>query len=97
MTAEELLKTLEVSGIRLRADGTRLIVTAPTGTFTPDLRQAIALHKAALLARLTPESKDDPIGRRISAQLSELTPYHLPGGSCGWIHPNHRHLLSTWD
>ncbi len=43
---------LEERGIAVAAEGGRLKVDAPAGAITPDLRQALAEHKPALLAHL---------------------------------------------
>ncbi len=50
MTAPELLNTLASRGITLAAEGDRLRVKAPVGALTVELRQALAEHKAELLA-----------------------------------------------
>lgn len=52
MTLASLLARLDTAGIALVADGDRLRWTAPAGALTPDLRDALRDHKAALLACL---------------------------------------------
>lgn len=52
MTAAELLAMLDSRGIRLSA---RLVVDAPGGTLTPELREALAVHKPLLLQRVVRE------------------------------------------
>ena len=52
MTPDELIATLQARGISLAANGDRLKVDAPAGTLTAELRDALAQHKAALIARL---------------------------------------------
>lgn len=52
MTLASLLTHLDTAGIALVADGERLRWTAPAGALTPDLRDALRDHKAALLACL---------------------------------------------
>ncbi len=54
MTATEILSYVKSAGILLAARGDRLHVEAPAGAVTPALREALARHKAALLALLTP-------------------------------------------
>lgn len=49
MTYPEPLQSLGPADIRLSL---RLVVDTPAGTITPELRDALAEHKPALLARL---------------------------------------------
>lgn len=53
MIPEAILDTLKMSGARVEVVGDKLRCRAPAGTFTPELRQAMAQHKAALLRLLT--------------------------------------------
>jgi len=50
MNAIALIRQCKVAGIQLQARGDRLHVEAPAGCLTPELRQALADHKAELLA-----------------------------------------------
>lgn len=50
MNAIALIHQCKQAGIQLQARGDRLHVEAPAGTLTPELRQALAHHKAELLA-----------------------------------------------
>ncbi len=53
MTAYNLLSELRQAGVVVKASGTdRLVVDAPRGALTPDLRTALATHKKELLAIL---------------------------------------------
>ena len=54
MTADEILAVAQHAGVRLSARGDRLHVQAPAGALTPELRAALARHKAELLALLSP-------------------------------------------
>lgn len=54
MNALDLLSIARSAGITLEARGDRLHVEAPRGTMTPELRDALVLHKLELLARLAP-------------------------------------------
>ena len=54
MTLQDLLTTAERAGIRLEARGDRLTYQAPKGALTPELREALTQHKAALIERLRP-------------------------------------------
>lgn len=51
---DEVLVATKQADIRLQAEGDRLVVDAPVGTLTPELRDALTRNKAALLARLQP-------------------------------------------
>lgn len=53
MTPEAILEALKLCGARVEAVGDKLRCRAPVGVLTPDLRQAIAEQKAALLQLLT--------------------------------------------
>lgn len=50
MNTIDLIRQCQSAGIRLQVRGERLHVEAPAGSLTPELRQALADHKAALLA-----------------------------------------------
>lgn len=50
MNAVDLMNRLQAAGVRIDARGDRLHVEAPAGSITPELRQALADHKAELLA-----------------------------------------------
>ena len=56
MNAGLLLADLLARGVRLVATGDRLIVDAPKGVVTDELRQLLTAHKLELLALL----EDDP-------------------------------------
>jgi hypothetical protein len=50
MTAHELLSELRTKGVQVSASGDgRLVIDAPKGTITEDLRSSLAAHKAELL------------------------------------------------
>lgn len=49
MTLPDLMHALDTQGVRLSA---RLVVDAPAGAVTPELRDALAEHKPALLRRV---------------------------------------------
>lgn len=50
MNAIDLIRQCQSAGIRLQVRGDRLHVEAPAGSLNQELRQALADHKAALLA-----------------------------------------------
>ena len=61
MTAYNLLSELRQAGVVVKVSGTdRLVVDAPKGALTPDLRNALAAHKKELLAILTVTEKPAP-------------------------------------
>ena len=55
MSAVDLLATLRARDCELTAAGERLRVEAPAGALTPDLRAALAEHKAEILTELEAE------------------------------------------
>lgn len=54
--------------LALTPDGQHLKLDAPTGTITPEIRAALALHKLALIALL----RGDPIIPRLPWELQNL-------------------------
>jgi hypothetical protein len=52
MTLPDLIAALDARGVRLSA---RLVVDAPAGVLTPELRDALAAHKPLLLQRVVRE------------------------------------------
>ena len=60
MTAHELLSQLRAKGVELKTSGgDRLVIDAPKGTVTEDLRAALSAHKAELLQILNAEANED--------------------------------------
>jgi len=59
MTASETIRALRDAGIVLEIDGDKLSYHGPPGSMTPDLRQALAANKAAIMAwlRIPPDVK----------------------------------------
>src|SRR5947207_6586140 len=57
MTAHELLSQLRAKGVELKTSGgDRLVIDAPKGTVTEDLRAALSANKAELLQILNMEA-----------------------------------------
>ena len=81
MTAYNLLSELRQAGVVVKASGTdRLVVDAPKGALTPDLRTALATHKKELLAILmvTEEKPAPEVGLAHEPPMSEtrsVAPY----------------------
>jgi hypothetical protein len=68
MTAHELLSQLREKGVEVNISGDdRLIIDAPKGTITEDLRAALSAHKAELLTILKRELKADEEPAEIAA------------------------------
>jgi TubC N-terminal docking domain len=59
MTAVELLAELAVRGVIVTRAGDRLLLDAPIGTLTPELKEQLRQAKAALLAALAASEDDD--------------------------------------
>lgn len=60
MTPEGILEELKMSGAHVEAVGDKLRCRAPVGVLTPELRQAMAEHKPALLRLLSSPAADAP-------------------------------------
>src|SRR6185369_5055774 len=57
MTAQDLLSQLRAKGVDITISGDdRLVIDAPRGTVTEDLRTALSANKAALIGILKEES-----------------------------------------
>src|SRR5437660_11351565 len=71
MTAHDLLSQLREKGVEVKTSGDdRLIIDAPKGTITEDLRAALAANKAELLEILKAEQAgDEPAA--VSSQVVE--------------------------
>ena len=68
MTAHDLLSQLREKGVEVKTSGDdRLVIDAPKGTITEDLRSALAAHKAELLQIL----KGEQAGNESVAPVSE--------------------------
>jgi hypothetical protein len=73
MTPQELLSLLRDLGAVLTARGDRLHVKAPPGVLTPDLKDAIAMHKCDLLRMITPVATESTWQPLVTfAQLESL-------------------------
>ena len=70
MSARELLLQLREKGVEVKANGDRLVIDAPRGAITPDLRDALSANKAELLQILTapPIERTAPRPEPVSAQ-----------------------------
>lgn len=60
MTLEELLRVLADLKIDLCLDGDRLRFRASPGTYTRELREAVAQHREALIGQLRAKSASKP-------------------------------------
>jgi hypothetical protein len=71
MTAHELLLQLRAKGVEVNASGDgRLIIDAPKGTITEDLRSSLSTHKAELLEILKQQNAlDAPPSREVVAEM----------------------------
>ena len=71
MSATELLQYISALGVRLKTDGGRLLIDAPAGTVTPELKKALTAKKAELI-RLLSGKPDDEIFPVFSKILNEV-------------------------
>ena len=65
--AAALLASLRAVNVVLRLDGARLRYQAPTGALTPELRSAVAEHRAELVALLAAETAADVLRVKVVA------------------------------
>jgi hypothetical protein len=79
MTVEEVLVATRRAGIILEAEGDRLIVDAPVGSLTPELREALARQKWVLLVSVarpraywTPQYPDARTGIRPTVPIEAV-------------------------
>ena len=78
MTARDLLFQLHAKGVQIQASGDdRLIIDAPRGAITPDLRAALGANKAELLQILKSEQVND----RTAANSETAVPVFRPEAS----------------
>src|SRR5688572_16777740 len=75
MSARELLLQLREKGVDVKANGDRLVIDAPRGAITPDLRDALTANKAELLQILNAP----PIER--AAPKPQQAPFRERGAS----------------
>ena len=67
--AVELLTDLRERGLRLRAEGERLLV-APKGALTPEIRDALVAHKSEILPLL--QAQDPEVQWRLDAMRGQV-------------------------
>src|SRR5919197_4011240 len=78
VTAAELLAELQGRGVRLEAIGGRLRYDAPKGALTPELRRAMAAHKAEILGLVEQHLRTQAMDIVAVAQLL------VAGQALGW-------------
>jgi hypothetical protein len=66
MTAAALLADLRKRGASIAAVGDRLRIEAPAGTVTPEMREVLTRHKAALLAMLSRGAGDSELCEHVA-------------------------------
>jgi tubulysin polyketide synthase-like protein len=95
VSADELIQTCSRAGIRLAPAGDRLRVDAPRGVLTPELRDALAVHKSELITKLTRSYRYvtlpqhlHPRDPRHQAQSATLSPMWRTSSCETWIGPN---------
>ena len=96
MTSAELLTETQRLGITLAVKGDRLHITAPKGSLTSGIREALTQHKAELLQVLTSPERSPP-----STVADRYPPDELgePCPNCGskekWIWYGERRLCRS--
>lgn len=79
MTRRELDAHLREIGASVRADGDRLVCRFPSGSLTPDLRLALAEHKADLMAELNESPAASGCPRTAPPSARTEVPPEAPG------------------
>src|SRR5262249_5029884 len=77
MSPRELLVQLREKGVEIKSNGDRLVIDAPKGAITPDMRDALAANKAELLKILNappPVEKPSPAVIEKSAEPKPVAP-----------------------
>src|SRR5437773_211231 len=75
MTAHELLTQLRAKGVEVSASGDdRLVIDAPKGTVTEELRTSLATHKAELLQILKQQRTIEPSKPVLAPELKRAAP-----------------------
>src|SRR6266403_566087 len=79
MTAQELLSQLREKGVEVRTSGDdRLVIDAPKGTITEDLRSALSAHKTELLQILKAEQTGNGAGAAATTSPRETSAASVP-------------------
>src|SRR2546423_2736083 len=78
MTARELLTELKQKGVDIKANGDRLVIDAPKGAITPELRTSLTEHKSELLTILRAPSPEQPAPRPKASSLVSERPVETP-------------------
>lgn len=91
MDAPALLQKLREAGCELRPDGDRLLVNAPKGILTDEVRSLIWGHKTALIALLSAgegqvEAQPSPAPRIPDKVEEEIRRIEAEALALGWTH-----------
>jgi hypothetical protein len=99
MSAEHILEQARALGIVLSASDGRLRYEAATGRLTPDLRQALAIHKAAILDLLEVErlSSRRIVFCRDCEHYRATEPIRRPSGAIWEMPGNCAQGRTSWD
>src|SRR6185503_7888504 len=79
MSPRELLVELREKGVEVKANGDRLVIDAPRGAITPDLRDALSANKAELLQILTAPPIEKAAARPAPVLVKEPVAVAEPG------------------
>ncbi|WP_257460231.1 non-ribosomal peptide synthetase [Archangium lipolyticum] len=80
MSVRDLLGTLAAKGVRLRADGDKLVVEAGKAVLTPELRAELSAHKGDILAFLRKHSSREEAGGEAGRTLARPEVLPLSSG-----------------
>ena len=95
MRVVQLLDELARRDVILATDNDRLEVDAPRGVITPNIRQQLVIHKAALIAAVRARKAPSPCFACGGTDYWERPPEHGGGRVCSTCHPDLTTLGST--
>jgi len=82
MTAIDLLAELKRLNIKVSVNGDKLLLNAPVGVITPELKEAVLKHKPELIAILSRQPVEEVFWPGIKAKVYPARPSCLEAGGC---------------
>jgi hypothetical protein len=96
MTAQNLLSQLREKGVELKTiDGDRLVIDAPKGTITDELRDALKTHKSELLQILKSENAPKPPA--VAAPEAEPQVAEKPAATVSSVSPTEKQVATPTE
>lgn len=95
MTTAELLKKVTALGIHLSTNGGKLLIDAPTGAVTLELKETLAAQKPELIRLLTGKPEPTPDGKAGDGILPIFS--KVVGGTVYLVNHNDRNAVKELD